>query len=140
MRFIVAIGCLALAAGLVLVPASGVGRPEESPADGVSGSYTYRTYCASCHGETGRGDGPLAESLRFHPPDLARLAKRNGGDYPEETITRIVDGRRPIEGRGGPDMPVWGDAFKNVETGFDEERVRLKIRSVVAHVKTLQDP
>jgi mono/diheme cytochrome c family protein len=139
MRSIAVIGCLALAAGLLVVPARGVGVQKDSPARGVAGSYTYRMYCAGCHGAGGRGDGPLAESLRFHPPDLTQVAKRNGGDYPEETIARIVDGRRPIEGRGGPDMPVWGDAFKNVETGFDDEQVRVKIQSVVAHVKTLQE-
>ena len=35
-------------------------------------------------------------------------------------------------------MPVWGDAFKNTETGFDDEQVRLKIASVVDYVRTLQ--
>jgi mono/diheme cytochrome c family protein len=138
MRFIAVIGCLALAAGLAGAPPSGVGLQEGSPTYGVSGSYTYRMYCASCHGEKGKGDGPLAENLRFHPPDLTEMAKRNGGDYPTSTIRRIVDGRDPVAGRGGPDMPVWGDAFKNVETGFDDEQVQLKIASVVDHLKTLQ--
>jgi len=139
MRFIAVIGCLALAAGLVATSASGVGQQRDSPTYGVSGSYTYRTYCAACHGERGKGDGPLAESLRFHPPDLTQMAKRNGGDYPTQTVRKIVDGRRPVEGRGGPDMPVWGDAFKNAETGFDDEQVRAKIASVVDHVKALQE-
>jgi hypothetical protein len=139
MRFIAVIGCLALAAGLVGIPAVGGGQDRGSPTFGVSGSFTYRTYCASCHGEKARGDGPLAESLRFHPPDLTRLAKRNGGDYPTKTIQRIVDGREPVEGRGGPDMPVWGDAFKNSETGFDDEQVRLKIEAVVVHLERLQE-
>ena len=76
---------------------------------------------------------------KFHPPDLTQLAKRNGGDYPTKTIRRIVDGREPLKGRGGPDMPAWGDAFKNAETGFDDEQVRLKIESVVAHLERLQE-
>ncbi|MCG6923958.1 MAG: cytochrome c [Acidobacteria bacterium] len=138
MRFIAATGCLALAAGLAGAPASGVGPQERSSTYVVSGSYTYRTYCAGCHGEKGKGDGPLAENLQFLPPDLTQMAKRNGGDYPTSTIRRIVDGREPVEGRGGPDMPVWGDAFKNTETGFDDEQVRLKIASVVDYVRTLQ--
>jgi hypothetical protein len=54
-------------------------------------------------------------------------------------VARIVDGRDPVEGHGGPDMPVWGDAFKNADTGYDEEKVKEKIRAVVAHVKTLQE-
>ena len=139
MRFIAVIGCLALAAGLVGAPAVGGGQDRSSPTFGVSGSFTYRTYCASCHGDKARGDGPLAENLRFHPPDLTQLAKRNGGDYPKKTVHRIVDGRDPVKGRGGPDMPVWGDAFKNTETGFDDEQVRLKIEAVVAHLERLQE-
>jgi len=93
MRFIAVTGCLALAVGLVFAPTSGIGEQTGSPAYAVSGSNTYRTYCASCHGEKGRGDGPLADNLQFHPADLTRLARRNGGKYPTETIRRIVDGR-----------------------------------------------
>ena len=106
----------------------------------VSGSYAYRTYCASCHGTDGKGEGPLAESLRFHPPDLTLIAKRNGGEYPTERVHRIVDGRRPLPGHGGPDMPIWGDAFKNPETGFDDAKVKEKVRSVVDFLRTLQAP
>lgn len=139
MRFIAVTGCLALTVGLAFAPASGIGEQAGSPAYTVSGSNTYRTYCASCHGEKGQGDGPLAENLRFHPADLTGLARRNGGEYPAETIRRIVDGRDPVEGRGGPDMPIWGDAFKNAETGFDEAQVRQKVAAVVDHVERLQE-
>lgn len=106
--------------------------------EAVSGAYAYRTYCASCHGPGGKGDGPLAENLRFTPPDLSLIARRNGGEYPAETVHRIVDGRRPLPGHGGPDMPIWGDAFKNPETGFDDASVKAKIRAVVEYVRTLQ--
>lgn len=143
------IGCLLLAAGLGAAadtpgpsgPSPGQAKPAV-PADpgvyGVSGSYAYRTYCASCHGTDGKGEGPLAESLRFRPPDLSLIAKRNGGTYPAETVHRIVDGRKPLPGHGGPDMPIWGDAFKNPETGFDDATVREKIRGVVDYLRTLQ--
>jgi mono/diheme cytochrome c family protein len=139
MRSMVVLGVVAIAGGLFGIPAPGSAQDRDSPTYGVSGSYNYRTYCASCHGEKGKGDGPLAESLRFQPPDLAKLAKRNGGTYPAKTVTRIIDGRQPIDGHGGPDMPVWGDAFKNPETGFDDEKVRQKIQSVVDFLKTLQE-
>jgi mono/diheme cytochrome c family protein len=139
MRCLAAIGCLAFAAGLAAIPATGTDEGEKSPTYRVSGSYTFRTYCASCHGENGKGDGPLAENLRFHPPDLTRIAKRTGGEFPAKKVTQIVDGREPLEGHGGPDMPVWGDAFKNAETGFDDERVKLKIRAVVDHLAKLQE-
>ena len=139
MRCFAVIGCLALATGLVALPSAGTSQGKGSPTYGVSGSYTYRTYCATCHGPKGTGDGPLAESLRFQPPDLTQMAKLNGGTYPADKVEKIVDGRNPIDGHGGPDMPVWGDAFKNSETGFDDEKVKLKIRSVVDHLETLQE-
>lgn len=134
---------------LALVTAAGIvaaapARPQTpapgSPIATVSGSYTYRTYCASCHGADAKGDGPLADSLRFRPPDLTLIAKRSGGEFPFEDVVRIVDGRKPLKGHGGPDMPIWGDAFRNAADGYDDASARAKIRSVVEHLKTLQTP
>jgi len=129
---------LGVALSLLALPGSGLGQDQDSPTFEISGSYNYRTYCASCHGVDGKGDGPMAENLRFMPPDLTLLARKNGGRYPADLVARVVDGREPVDGHGGPDMPVWGDAFKNADTGFDNEKVRQKIRSVVDFVKTLQ--
>ena len=146
------IGCYLLA-GTVAVgadtpgpsgPAPGQAKPAAPPADpglaGVAGSYAFRTYCASCHGTDGKGEGPLAVNLRFDPPDLTLIAKRHGGGYPADQIHRIVDGRKPLPGHGGPDMPIWGDAFRNPETGYDDAKVKERIRSVVDHLRTLQAP
>ena len=138
MRFAARFLVITLGVG-VLTGSAGAGeQAKQAPVYGVSGAYTYRTYCASCHGTGGKGDGPLADSLRFHPPDLTLLAQRNGGEYPAEKIHRIVDGRSPLKGHGGPDMPVWGDAFRNAETGYEDEQVKEKIRSVVDCLKTIQ--
>jgi mono/diheme cytochrome c family protein len=139
MRFTDTIVGLALGAAMVGSPAAAREQATDSPAREVAGSYTFRTYCASCHGARGKGDGPLAESLRFHPPDLTQLAKGNDGTYPAEMVRQVIDGRKPIAGHGGPDMPVWGDAFKNADTGDDEEAVESKIQSLVDYLKTIQE-
>ncbi len=118
-------------------PASG-GQASDGGTSGVSGAYTYRTHCASCHGVAGKGDGPLADDLRFHPPDLTLIARRHGGSFPTEKIVRVVDGRDLVKGHGGADMPVWGDAFKNADTNYDDKQVREKVRLVVEYLKTLQ--
>jgi mono/diheme cytochrome c family protein len=115
-----------------------VAAPSQSSVAAVSGAYAFRTYCASCHGVDGRGEGPLTDSLRFHPPDLTLIAKRNGGEFPTEKVVKIVDGRNPMKGHGGPDMPIWGDAFRNAETGYDDASARAKVRGVVDYLKTLQ--
>ena len=54
---------------------------------GVAGAYAYRTYCASCHGADGKGEGPLTENLRFRPADLTLIAKRNGGSFPVDRVS-----------------------------------------------------
>jgi mono/diheme cytochrome c family protein len=112
--------------------------PSDAAVAGVAGAYSYKTHCASCHGIDGKGEGPLSDSLRFRPPDLTLIARRNGGTFPAERVYRIVDGRKPLKGHGGPDMPIWGDAFKNSETGFDDAQVKARVRSVVDHLKTIQ--
>jgi mono/diheme cytochrome c family protein len=127
-----------------VLPASGApqAKPVAPATDAgvykVSGAYAYRTHCASCHGVDGKGEGPLAENLRFHPPDLTLIARRNGGEYPAEMVYRIVDGRKPLPGHGGPDMPIWGDAFRDAETGYEDAKARERIRAVVDHLRTLQ--
>ena len=110
----------------------------EPPASAVAGAYTYKSHCVTCHGVDGKGNGPLAGNLRYHPPDLTLLARRNGGSYPLEKVARIVDGREPLKGHGGPDMPVWGDAFKSADTGYDDRLVREKVRLVSEYLRTLQ--
>ena len=111
---------------------------EDHVPSNVSGSAVFKSYCAVCHGKEGRGDGPLASSLRFAPADLTLLAKRNGGVYPSEQVFRIVDGRNPVKGHGGPDMPTWGDAFKGSINGYTEESVKKKIDALVDYLKSIQ--
>lgn len=119
-------------------PPAAVNPSTDDAVDGISGAYGFRTHCAGCHGATGKADGPLADGLRFRPPDLSLISRRHGGSFPTEKVVRIVDGRDPVKGHGGPDMPVWGDAFKNADTNYDDKRVREKVRSIVEYLKTLQ--
>jgi mono/diheme cytochrome c family protein len=123
---------------LVAVLAPATGLAQDVGAQQVAGSAVYKTYCAVCHGSAGKGDGPLADGMRVRPPDLTLLAKKNGGTFPKDQVVRIVDGRKPVKGHGGADMPVWGDAFKETKEGYSEAAVKEKIESVVGHIETLQ--
>ena len=102
------------------------------------GAYLFTTYCAVCHGTNARGDGPLANSMRRRPADLTGIAKRNKGVYPSELVNRIIDGRTKVAGHGGPDMPVWGDAFMHSVEGGSEESVKMRIQALVDYLETLQ--
>lgn len=112
--------------------------PAPEPSTGPSGDGLYRVYCATCHGRTGKGDGPLADSLRKRPPDLTLFAKRGGGLFDPGKVQRIVDGRQPVKGHGGSDMPVWGDAFSHSVDGYTEEAVKARIEAIVRHLKSIQ--
>lgn len=113
------------------------GQEGQSASPRYSGRYLYRTYCAVCHGRTARGDGPLADQMKKPPPELTRYAQRNGGVYPSAMVARIIDGRNPLPGHGGPDMPVWGDVFK-AGRGATEADVKARIDALVKYLESLQ--
>jgi mono/diheme cytochrome c family protein len=77
------------------------------------GKYEYQAKCASCHGISGKGDGPLRKVLAKAPSDLTTYAKRNGGTFPTQLAWQTIDGR-PIESgaHGTREMPVWGQDFR----------------------------
>lgn len=107
-------------------------------ASSPSGAYLFKTYCATCHGKDGKGDGPLATELHFAPADLTLLAKRSGGTYPSEQVYQIIDGRKGLKGHGGPEMPIWGDAFKGSAEGYSEKTVKQKVDALVQFLKSIQ--
>jgi mono/diheme cytochrome c family protein len=113
---------------------------REVVASKTMGSEHFRIYCATCHGKEAKGDGPLADSLRFRPSDLTLLARRNGGKFDSNVVSRIIDGREPVKGHGGPDMPVWGDAFKNSRDGYSDEKVKEKVDELVEYLRSIQAP
>jgi mono/diheme cytochrome c family protein len=130
-------------AGVLFVSALAPGiasaqQTAEAILAGTSGGDLFKTYCASCHGKSAKGDGPLALSLRRRPADLTLLAKHNAGKFDADKVHRIVDGRDPVKGHGGSDMPVWGDAFKQSVEGYGEKAVKERIQSIVEYLSTIQ--
>jgi mono/diheme cytochrome c family protein len=102
------------------------------------GADLFRMYCASCHGTSATGDGPLASAMRRKPPNLTEIAKRQKGAYPSDLVFKIIDGRQRVTGHGGPDMPVWGDAFMRTSEASNEESVRARIKALVDYLESIQ--
>ncbi len=134
-----------LVAGLLMCPlGTSLANAQENPPPAqpvkqtVSGGELFRTYCASCHGTSARGDGPLADVMSRRPANLTEIAKRNGGQFPSEMVFRTIDGKRPVRGHGGADMPVWGDAFARSRDGGDPARVKRMIDSLVDYLESIQ--
>lgn len=109
----------------------------------VSGEADFNMYCASCHGEDGKGNGPKAFGLSNPLPDLSTLTTRYGS-FPREQLAKLIDGREVVEGHGGREMPVWGVWFKEEaaeELGGaegDEGSVARRVENLIGYVETLQ--
>lgn len=108
--------------------------PRTSP---TSGREMYRAYCADCHGEKGKGDGPVASVLKVEPPDLTTLSKRNNGKFPRDRVYRTIKGEAHVTAHGSKDMPMWGPVFRNMAKGKGEAEVRIK--TLAAYLSSLQE-
>jgi len=105
----------------------------------VSGKSVFTTYCASCHGESGRGNGAVAVFLRRRPADLTQIAIRNKGTFPADRVFQMIDGRQVVKVHGDSQMPVWGDAFAKSATDSDARAVKAKIESLVEYLESIQE-
>ena len=101
-----------------------------------AGQETFRAYCASCHGLDGKGKGPAAPALKKQPPDLTLLSKKNGGKFPRDTVSSVIEGNDFITDHGSRDMPIWGDAFHVVN--HDEAMVQIKVRNLTIYIESIQ--
>ena len=90
------------------------------------GKREYMNSCAVCHGDGGKGDGPVSASLKIPPTDLTTLQKSNGGVFPFGRVYEIIDGRNAIASHGSRDMPVWGDRFKAYNAELSELALKFK--------------
>ena len=109
-RFIRCIGLALLLSvpiwwGTVFAEEAGMGGSKYRISETI-GSDEYRISCLNCHGEGGKGDGPMMELLTKKPSDLTVLAKNNGGEYPFVKVYQMVDGRVAVPGHGEREMPI----------------------------------
>lgn len=136
---VVAIATAATAAIVSAITLIGNPQPAlaQAPDPRAEGRTHFLLYCASCHGESGTGNGPAANAMRHMPPDLTGLALANGGVFPDRRMRRIVDGR-DVEAHGDRDMPVWGDAFKADSGRPSNDAVRNRIETILKYLASIQ--
>lgn len=87
-----AVASAALMLSVMPMTASAINVPTEVT---EVGKDTYKKYCSPCHGEEGKGDGPLARSLLPKPRDFSRGAYKfrttPSGSLPtDEDIYRTI--------------------------------------------------
>ncbi|WP_299612973.1 cytochrome c [uncultured Tateyamaria sp.] len=95
-------------------PLTAMGQDIETGAD------LYQRHCATCHGLTAEGDGPMRPALLLQPPSLRDLAARNDGTFPVGRVVSRIDGRDPLVSHGSP-MPVYGWYFEGEDTALKAE-------------------
>jgi mono/diheme cytochrome c family protein len=111
-----------------------VPAPQTSPA---SGKEMYVSYCASCHGIGGKGDGPAATALKVAPPDFTTLSHRNQGKFPAAHVYQTIKGETAMAAHGSKDMPVWGPVFSSLNKG-DQALVQLRISNLTKYIEAMQ--
>lgn len=98
----------------------------------------FLQYCASCHGPSGKGDGPAAQALKTRPADLTTLAARNGGQFPEMRVMGAIKAGPRVPAHGSETMPVWGPIFADTESSGHGRESQLKVYNLMEYIKTLQ--
>jgi len=105
------------------------------------GKQLFMDNCASCHGESGMGQGPLAKLMTVEVPSLTDLSARNDGKFPMLNVIHSIDGRQGTRGHGYP-MPVWGDRFSRdvKDSGLygGEAIIRGRILSIAYYLESIQ--
>lgn len=105
-----------------------------------AGEQNYQRFCAACHGEEGKGDGPVSSALVGGAIDLTLIAERNGGEFPRDMIRNAIDGRFRIDAHGGASMPVWGYEFYVTEGAgnFSDKNVDVILDRLVDYLESIQ--
>jgi len=102
-----------------LVLVLGLAHPVAAQ-DAVQGEALFGFYCATCHGTSAVGNGPMSPSLVVAPADLTRLAAKNEGVFPTSRVVMRIDGRDPLVSHGSM-MPVYGDFFQGTDVATKAE-------------------
>lgn len=90
--------------------------------DAAAGKAKFDTYCVTCHGATGKGDGPASAALNPKPADLS-LTKLSDDD-----LKKMIKEGGVALGRS-TSMPAWGGALTDPD-----------IANIVAHIRSLKTP
>ena len=100
------------------------------------GRDMFGRYCASCHGLTGKGDGPLATTLKKPPADLTQISKKSNGIFPHAKVRQFIDGERAVRAHGSREMPIWGKEFRR---NNPDPTVRLQMLAFTSFIESIQE-
>lgn len=85
-----------------------------SPPPAYEGRRLYVSYCQLCHGPSGKGDGPLAKTMKINPASLQTTIRSRSDTILKKIISG--QGKQTITGRDRHNllseaMPEWQNVF-----------------------------
>ena len=101
-------------------------NPKVELIPSLEGKDLFHAYCSTCHGDNGKGDGPVASFLDPKPTDQTIIAKRNGGVFTAKRVRSIIAGEDVIKAHRTRDMPTWEPIFRQKDKGRDLGKIRLE--------------
>ncbi len=113
--------CIFACSALLLVGA-GATRAQNQ----AEGKKLYLTYCSSCHGDSGKGDGPAAQSLPVKPANHTDGSVMN--QLSDKFLLDIISKGGSAVGKSAM-MPAWGGQLKESQ-----------LRDIVAYVRSISVP
>lgn len=107
-----------------------------------SGREDFQTFCAACHGASGRGDGPAADGLDRQPADLTGLSARNNGVFPGTRVMAKIWGYTGGK-NGETPMPEFGPLLQGELVPYDggdgiASPTPVRLVRIAEYLKTLQ--
>jgi mono/diheme cytochrome c family protein len=105
---------LALAFAASIAPASAL-----AAGDAAAGKEKFTMFCVTCHGETGKGDGPGAQGLQPTPRDFSKGdfkydADKNGKPGEDADLKGVIS-KGAAEFGGSPLMVAWGGTLSDAD-------------------------
>ena len=79
----------------------------------------------------------MAKSLKVSPPDLTRIAARNGGSFPLARVRRVISGEEePGSGHENPGDASLGAYFSQIDR--DQHLGHMRIDNLARYLAGLQ--
>lgn len=119
MKYPYHLSALLLSLGIVLLGTAFIAHA----ADPAEGKKVYVQYCATCHGESGKGDGPASAAL--NPKPRNHTDKEYMSKLSDEDMMKVIKEGGASVGKS-PIMPPWGPTLKDDQ-----------VKDVIAYIRTL---
>ena len=92
----------------------------------AEGQKLYMTYCSSCHGDKGRGDGAAGKALPVKPANHTDGKLMNS--FSDEFLINIISKGGAAVGKSSF-MPAWGGVLKDDQ-----------LQDLLAYIRSIANP